>query len=306
MPQDRQARNSGVRRVQVSADKDGQRLDNFLLRELGLPRTRIYRLIRKGEVRVNKGRAKPLTRLAEGDEVRIPPITELVNTTAAQPPEGMLAQLRQALVAESVGLKIVNKPSGWASQPGTGVRWSLVELAHAVWGKSWQPAHRLDRATSGCLAVVEGRAGMQAFTEADWTKTYRALVHGSWQGPKTQLWEDHLERGAGGRVECVPPGQGKLARLQARLRVQHAGWAEIELQLETGRMHQIRVQAASRGLPLIGDDRYGSRSSDRRLQAQGRPRLALHAWRLQGAWQGQELHATAPLPAKWSDFPPSE
>lgn len=304
MPQDSQARNSGVRKVQVSADKDGQRLDNFLLRELGLPRTRIYRLIRKGEVRVNKGRAKPLTRLAAGDEVRIPPIAESVPSPSGAPPEAAVQQLREAVLWQESGLVIVNKPSGWASQPGTGVRWSLVELAHAAWGRDWQPAHRLDRATSGCLAIVEGRAGMHAFAQANWKKTYRALVHGTWQAPPVQVWEDYLERGAGGRVECVPPGQGKFASLQARLLAQHAGWAELELQLDTGRMHQIRVQAAARGLPLIGDDRYGSRSADRKLQVQGRPRLALHAWELLGDWAGQQVTVTAPLPAEWSAFSP--
>lgn len=303
MPQDRQARNFGVRRVEVSADKDGQRLDNFLLRELGLPRTRIYRLIRKGEVRVNKGRAKPSTRLVAGDEVRIPPIAESMPASPGEAPAKLRDQLRTSMLWQGPGLIIVNKPSGWASQPGTGVRWSMVELAQAAWGEGWQPAHRLDRATSGCLAVVQGRAGMQSFAQGDWQKTYRALVHGQWRGPEEQVWEDHLERDASGVVQRVAAGQGKLARLQARLVQQHAGWAEIELRLETGRMHQIRVQAASRGLPLIGDERYGSRMADRALQAQGRPRLALHAWTLAGVWGDQKVTATASLPAEWGAFP---
>ncbi|MGB1557228.1 MAG: S4 domain-containing protein, partial [Oceanococcaceae bacterium] len=117
----------------VPPEADGQRLDNFLLGALALPRTRVYRLIRKGEVRVNKGRAKPMQRLSAGDQVRIPPLREEAAAATDAPPAAMLQRLERAVLLRRPGLIIIDKPAGWASQPGTGVRWSLVEAARALW-----------------------------------------------------------------------------------------------------------------------------------------------------------------------------
>ena len=289
-----------ARRVQVPAAADGQRLDNFLLGELALPRTRIYRLIRKGEVRVNRGRAQPSTRLAAGDEVRIPPLREAPPGAPAAVPEGLCATLRAALLLEAPGLRIIDKPAGWASQPGSGVQTSLVEIARATLGEGWQPAHRLDRDTSGCLALVEGRPAMQAFTAGDWDKAYLALAHGAWIGPTEQRWEDRLERRADGQVVAAQGDGGKFAAMQVRCLGSAGGASLLRCVLETGRTHQIRVQAALRGMPLLGDRRYGQRDRDAALGLAQRPGLTLHAWELAGPWQGERLHARAPLPAQWA------
>ncbi|MEN8721041.1 MAG: RluA family pseudouridine synthase [Oceanococcaceae bacterium] len=284
-----------ARRVTVDAASDGQRLDNFLLRETALPRTRVYRLIRKGEVRVDGGRCKPMQKLRAGNEVRIPPLRrDEPDERAGSPPQDMLDRLQSCVVLTRPGLRIINKPSGWASQPGSDIRWSLVELVRAAWGPQWQPAHRLDRATSGCMAIVEGRPAHIAFAAGDWRKQYLAVVHGV--GPAQEaLWEDALMRRASGQVEVTTadePG-AKLARLQVRTRQQTGPFSWLEITLDTGRMHQIRVQCAARGLPLIGDERYGDRARDRTSFGPRRPRLALHALSLTGEWQGEPVIAQA-------------
>ncbi len=298
MPHDGESVTTAVRRVTVSADLDGQRLDNFLLRELNLPRARVYRLIRKGEVRVNRGRAKPMQKLNAGDEVRIPPIRdEQRATTDPRPPADMLQTLAQRVLVSAPGLRIIDKPSGWASQPGTGIRWSLVELTQALWGDDWQPAHRLDKDTSGCLAVTEGRRNFNEFGEGRWEKRYMALVHGA--GPSQECaWEDNLARTDAGNVHVVSPQNpdGRQARSRVRTLMRGQGLSLLEVRLETGRTHQIRVQCASRSLPLVGDDRYGDRKRDQALFGSPRPRLALHAVELAGTWQGKALIAEAKLP----------
>ncbi len=299
MPHDGESVTTAVRRVTVSGDLDGQRLDNFLLRELQLPRTRVYRLIRKGEVRVNRGRAKPMQKLRSGDEVRIPPIRdEQRQTPAAAPPADMLENLAKRVLYSGPGLRIIDKPSGWASQPGTGIRWSLVELSQALWGEDWQPAHRLDKDTSGCLAVTEGRRNFNSFGEGDWGKRYLALVHGA--GPSQECaWEDHLARMESGYVHAVSAHHpdARHARSRVRTLMRGAAVSLLELRLETGRTHQIRVQCASRSLPLVGDNRYGDRALDQALFGSPRPRLALHAVELSGQWQGSAVQAEAPIPA---------
>lgn len=299
MPHDGESVTTTVRRVTVSADLDGQRLDNFLLRELNLPRARVYRLIRKGEVRVNRGRAKPMQKLHAGDEVRIPPLRDEQRATRpSAPPADMLESLSRRVLFSGPGLRIIDKPCGWASQPGTGIRWSLVELSQALWGEDWQPAHRLDKDTSGCLAVTEGRRSFNTFGEGDWEKRYLALVHGA--GPSQECtWEDHLARMESGNVHTVSPHHpdGRTARSRVRTLMRGDAVSLLELRLETGRTHQIRVQCASRSLPLVGDDRYGDRSRDQAVFGSPRPRLALHAVELAGQWQGAAARAEAPIPS---------
>ncbi len=298
MPHDGESVTTAVRRVTVPADLDGQRLDNFLLRELNLPRARIYRLIRKGEVRVNRGRAKPMQKLSAGDEVRIPPVRdEQVAPAVSEPPADMLEALARRVLVQADGLRIIDKPSGWASQPGTGIRWSLVELSQALWGEAWQPAHRLDKDTSGCLAITEGRAGFNRFGEGVWEKRYLALVHGA--GPFQECtWEDQLARSESGNVHVVAAHnpEGRTARSRVRTLMRGPELSLLEVTLETGRTHQIRVQCASRSLPLVGDDRYGDRKRDQTLFGNPRPRLALHAKELAGTWGGRQISAQAPIP----------
>lgn len=308
MPHDGETVRQPARRVVVSHDQHGQRLDNFLLRELNLPRTRVYKLIRKGEVRVNRGRAKPMSKLSAGDEVRIPPLRlgpEKEGALGGRVPAAALEALEKAVIYSGDGLRIICKPAGWASQGGTGIRWSVVDAAKAAWGDDWQPAHRLDRATSGCLAITQGRGNFNDFSAGEWQKRYVALVHGSFDEPDRE-WVDYLRRNAAGQVEVVDQSEdgAKFARSTVRCLAQQPSVSKLELSLDTGRTHQIRVQCASRGYPLLGDERYGEPQRDRAefQRIARKPTLCLHAVVLKGVWKGHDILAKAETPVFFDEL----
>lgn len=308
MPHDGETVRKPARRVTVTSDQDGQRLDNFLLRELNLPRARVYKMIRKGEVRVNRGRVKPMAKLAAGDEVRIPPIqVDACAESEAQHavPASALQALAESVVYSGEGLRIINKPAGWASQGGSGIRWSVIDAVKAAWGDDWQPAHRLDRATSGCLAITQGRENFNAFNAGPWSKRYIALVHSEFIAGDG-VWVDYLRRTPRGDVEVVDESDagGKFAKSEVCCLTKTPTVSELALCLHTGRTHQIRVQCASRGYPLLGDERYGNHLLDKRVfqRVKQKPRLALHAAQLMGSWKGERVDASAAIPAVFTEL----
>ena len=296
-------RQSGVRRVRVDEERVGQRIDNFLRTELpGLPRGRLYRMLRKGEVRVNGGRVRAEYRLESGDEVRIPPAR--INTGPPQAPAGKLAALERQIIFEDKRLLVVNKPSGLAAHGGSGVSHGAVELLRQLRPglKDLALVHRLDRETSGCLVLAKRRSALrdmhERFRAATVEKNYLALVTGDWQwGDKlvdAPLLTEHRRKG---ERHVVVSGAGKEAQTRFRLSRTFGTYSLVQCQPLTGRTHQIRVHALHAGHPIAGDTRYGDPAANEAAKRAGLPRLFLHAQSIAFPDDsGNELHFTAPLP----------
>jgi 23S rRNA pseudouridine955/2504/2580 synthase len=295
-----------VRIVTVDDSADGQRIDNFLLRHLkGAPRTLIYRLLRKGEVRVNKGRVKPTYKLQPGDQVRIPPVRLAEPTAAKLPTAGQREAILDAVLYEDERLMIVNKPSGWAVHGGSGISLGVIEALRSARPelKQLELAHRLDRDTSGCLMLAKKRSALRLLQELQRRggieKRYLALLAGRWRKGRAEV-DAPLRKNtlAGGeRVVRVDPA-GKPSRTFFRV-VKSLGEATlVEATLDTGRTHQIRVHAAYLGTPILGDPKYGDAEANKRLRKIGLKRLFLHAHKLAFTWPdtGKKFTIHAPLP----------
>lgn len=270
--------------VRVEADEGDRRLDNFLMSRLrGVPRSRVYRMIRSGEVRVNKGRAKPDRRLVEGDEVRIPPVKTTPRPPVRPGEHGGAAWLEERILYEDKDLLILNKPSGLAVHGGSGVSAGAIELLRAARERSgdYDLVHRLDRDTSGCLLISKRRAALRylhgLFREGEVQKRYTALLIGSWRGGNQNVDEPLLtnrRRGGERHVSVDPAGKPAFTRF---IPERVCGPAQLTtVELGTGRTHQIRVHAASIGHPVAGDTRYGL-SADPVVKDYGLGRLFLHA-----------------------------
>jgi 23S rRNA pseudouridine955/2504/2580 synthase len=296
-----------VRMVTVGPEHAGQRVDNFLLRELkGAPKSLVYRILRKGEVRVNKGRAKPEQKLLLGDVVRIPP----VRLGADQPVrvgEALKEALNAAILYRDDDLLVLNKPSGLAVHAGSGVNVGVIEALRALFPdeKGLELAHRLDRETSGVLVLARHRAALTALHEQlrgdDIDKTYLALVKGRWPDGLGEV-DAPLEKNAlrSGERMVEVRGTGKDALTRFRVVKRFAAATLVEAMPVTGRTHQIRVHAAHVNHPLAGDDKYGDAEFDRAMrQAHGLERLFLHAAKIEIPRRGQKaLKVSAPLPAE--------
>lgn len=278
----------GVRHIQVAIEYEDQRLDNFLLRELkGLPKTRIYRLLRRGEIRVNGGRARPEYRLCRGDRLRLPPMRLGERELGGEPSPRILQRIEQAILYEDEQLLILDKPSGLAVHGGSGLAYGAIEAIRAQRPDmpSLDLAHRLDRDTSGCLILAKRRDTLRQLhvlmRSGRVDKRYLALLKGE-LGEGTLRVEAPLARCSGkGYLHAV---RVSMAGRQA-LTVFHAieryrGWVLADVELHTGRMHQIRVHAACSGHPVAGDERYGDREANRALRRLGLRRLFLHASRV--------------------------
>ncbi|MEO7548964.1 MAG: RluA family pseudouridine synthase [Ramlibacter sp.] len=308
-----------VKTVTVDENSSGQRLDNFLLRQLkGVPKTHVYRIIRSGEVRVNKGRAAADTRVETGDLVRLPPvrISEKVLEKAANP-----APAREfPVLLEDEHLIALDKPSGVAVHGGSGVSFGVIEQLRRARpaAKFLELVHRLDRETSGILLVAKKRSSLtrlqDQFRDRETGKTYLALVNGNWPaGNKVidlPLHKFLLEAGQGSsgpgerRVKVVgkddPDGMRSITLVKVAQKF--PGFTLLEVTIKTGRTHQIRVHLASQGHPIAGDDKYGDFERNKALQKHGLKRMFLHAWRLQfnhpATAERVELHAALPLELK--------
>ncbi|MEN8170972.1 MAG: 23S rRNA pseudouridine(955/2504/2580) synthase RluC [Pseudomonadota bacterium] len=282
-----------VRMVEVDEGSAGQRIDNFLLKTLkGVPKTRIYRILRKGEVRVNKKRIKPAYRLNLGDMVRIPPVRVSDKPEPARPADRVLKQLSESVIYEDDGLLVLNKPSGLAVHGGSGLSYGVIEGLRALRpdARFLELAHRLDRDTSGCLVIAKKRSVLRAYhtllREGGMDKVYLALMMGRWKG--------------GGRRIDAPLRKNELKSGERVVRVSKDGKPSLSkftpitiykdcslmrVKLITGRTHQVRVHAQYSGHPIAGDGKYGDAAFNREMSGRGLKRLFLHA---------AELHFTLP------------
>jgi 23S rRNA pseudouridine955/2504/2580 synthase len=307
-PEQRLGTKSPVSLRTISAEEAGQRIDNFLMRHFkAVPRSRVYRLLRKGEVRVNRKRVAAEYRIVAGDEVRLPPVRIDSGDEPARPSSSLTELIERAVIFQDKHLLVLDKPAGVAVHGGSGMSYGVIEALRASRPReTLELVHRLDRDTSGCLAVARDRATLTALhaliRQSGVHKTYLALVSGSWQlGTKRidaplatdnrQHGERHVRVAAAGKesVSVFKPVQffGNLATL-------------MEVDIPTGRTHQIRVHAAYAGHPLLGDDKYGDRERNAELKRHGLKRIFLHAQSLAFEWPGSGVpfHVSAPLPAE--------
>lgn len=273
--------------IEISDDRSGQRIDNFLISQLkGVPKSRIYRLLRKGEVRVNKGRIKPDYRLKSGDLVRIPPVRVTSQDVSKQQPpaQSVLALVQSSIIYEDDNLLVLNKPAGLAVHGGSGINYGVIEALRALFPQQQhlELVHRLDRDTSGCLLIAKKRSMLKSLHEQlrnnDIQKQYVALVKGHWQGGK-QTIDAPLRKNtlkSGERIVRVDP-EGKSAQSVIRPIKLFSESTLVEVELITGRTHQIRVHAAHAGHPIAGDEKYGHRGFNLHMKTLGLDRLFLHA-----------------------------
>lgn len=299
--------NPGVRMLQVGAEDAGQRIDNYLMRHLkGAPRSLIYRILRRGEVRVNKGRIKPEYRIQAGDQVRVPP----VRTSAPTPSnvgEGAGDRLEQRILYEDERLLVIDKPAGMAVHGGSGLSYGVIEALRAARPDAHflELVHRLDRETSGCLLIAKKRSELrmlhELLRERAVDKRYLALVQGRWNlGDKrinAPLLKNQLRSGE--RIVTVNP-EGKAADSRFRPLDIFKEASLVEVDLGTGRTHQIRVHGAHVGHPLAGDEKYGNEIFNRRMRELGLRRLFLHAHSIgfRDPINGREINVSTPLPAE--------
>ena len=284
-----------VKWLLVDEESAGQRLDNFLMRHLkGVPKTHVYRIIRSGEVRINKGRAAADTRVQNGDEVRLPPVR--VSDKVAEKAERPAPGREFPLLLEDDSLMAIDKPAGVAVHGGSGVSFGVIEQLRQARpeAKLLELVHRLDRDTSGILLVAKKRSALkhlqEQFRERETGKTYLALVKGDWPD-KLRVIDQPLHKfllpDGERRVRVTtaedPDGMRSITLVKVAQRLQ--GATLLEVTIKTGRTHQIRVHLASQGHPIAGDDKYGDFEWNRQLLKPGArvglKRMFLHAWRLQ-------------------------
>lgn len=291
-----------VRKVRIDEDRAGQRIDNFLRTALpGVPKGRVYRLLRRGEVRVNGGRVRAEYKLQPGDEVRIPPVR--IDHRGAPPPANRAADMLAQVIYEDKRLLVINKPSGVAVHGGSGVSHGVIELLRHARPDLAELGlvHRIDRETSGCLVMAKRRSALrelhERFREGDVHKNYLALVAGDWQYGD-QLIDVPLlvHNRRGGERHVVVSTRGKPAQTRIRLSRTYGIYTLLQCEPLTGRTHQIRVHLQHAGHPIVGDERYGDEVVNRNAAGFGLRRLFLHAQSIAFADNsGNELHFTAPL-----------
>jgi 23S rRNA pseudouridine955/2504/2580 synthase len=299
---ERKDTNPGVRLVTVSEERDGQRIDNFLATQLkGVPKSLVYRLLRTGQVRINGKRAKADTRVAGGDEVRIPPVRVAAPGEVAAPPKSQLQRIEQAIIHEDRDFLVLNKPAGVASHGGSGVDFGAIELLRAARpDETLELAHRLDRDTSGVLVLARRRAALTALQElirdGEIVKQYLALLGGHPKRAKfdvnVPLRKSTLQ---GGERMVRVSDDGKPALTTFKVISTYADASLVEVTLYTGRTHQIRVHSQHAGHPVAGDEKYGQRELNKRLRDFGLRRLFLHAARFEFSMNGKTYSFSAPL-----------
>lgn len=295
----------------MTSNEDGQRLDNFLLKVLnGVPRSAVYRIIRSGEVRVNSGRCKPDRRLAEGDEVRIPPVRRPEEGAAIRPPDDVLDRLKAAIIFEDEHYVAFNKPAGLASHGGSGILFGVIEAVRAFGTYEYvELCHRLDRDTSGVLLLAKSRPALlraqNAFRDHKAQKRYRALLCGAWSGASRDVDSALLKnRLASGERFVLVDDAGKPSKSRFTPIQKFRDAVLCEVDIFSGRMHQIRVHAADIGHPVAGDRKYGKVEEKAPLRDLGLRRTFLHAFSLRLPADGEfpALSIESPLPDELEAF----
>ncbi len=296
----------------VGEESAGQRLDNFLIRVLkGVPKTHVYRIIRSGEVRVNKGRAAADDRVEIGDVVRVPPVRIAEPAASGKP-----APAREfPILFEDEHLVAIDKPAGTAVHGGSGVSFGVIEQLRQArpQAKFLELVHRLDRETSGILLVAKKRSALtklqDQFRDRETGKTYLALVTGAWPAKLKvidQPLHKYLQADGERRVKVVAKDDPDGMRSITLVKVQEdlPGFSLLEVTIKTGRTHQIRVHLASQGHAIAGDDKYGDFDLNKALHKHGLRRMFLHAWRLQfdHPASGERVALQAPLPPELQKF----
>ncbi|MCM3564083.1 MAG: RluA family pseudouridine synthase [Hydrogenophaga sp.] len=309
-----------VRHLTVDEESDGQRLDNFLLRELkGVPKTHVYRIIRSGEVRRNKGRVSADDRVQAGDVLRIPPIR--LSAQIEEKAEKPAPPREFPVVHEDEGLLAIDKPAGVAVHGGSGVSFGVIEQLRRArpTARLLELVHRLDRETSGLLLIAKKKSVLKAvqdqFRERETDKIYLALVVGSWPVRKKvidQPLHKFLLADGERRVRVTDAGDPDGMRAITLLKIvqqwpstqDRPALSLLEVTIKTGRTHQIRVHLASAGHPIAGDDKYGDFEVNRQLARTGLRRMFLHAWRLRltQPLTQQPLALQAELPAELKNY----
>ncbi len=298
--------------LEVGEEAEGQRIDNFLLRVCkGVPKSHVYRILRSGEVRVNKGRVGPDYRVQIGDQVRVPPIRLAAKTETA--PAAAIPERAFDITYEDDALLVLDKPAGVAVHGGSGVSFGVIEQLRRMRpeARMLELAHRLDRETSGLLLVAKKRSALtrlhDAFRHGNINKRYLALVKGRWMNSQQHIrlpLLKYLTAGEERRVMVSP--EGKESHSIVRLVARWENFTLVEVELKTGRTHQIRVHLAHLGFPLAGDDKYGDFALNKELQKTGLKRMFLHAAKLRFTHPLQEetppIALEAPLPPELRAF----
>jgi 23S rRNA pseudouridine955/2504/2580 synthase len=306
---------TAVSQITISEEEEGQRLDNFLLKwAKGVPKSHIYRIIRSGEVRVNKKRALVTTKIVAGDQIRIPPIRVALPEQVEIPEKQQFSANKISenlpILYEDAQLLIVNKPSGLAVHGGSGVSLGLIEALRLARpdAKFLELVHRLDRDTSGILMLAKKRSALTAMHEAirngQFDKRYVLVAHGEFTGgfghiPLNAPLHKYLLPNGERRVRVDQHGQASLTVIKYLGQSSFAESFVAEALLKTGRTHQIRVHLQDYGHPILGDDKYGNSQLDKKI---GAKRLMLHAFRLifHHPVSGEKIQIQAPLPEGFS------
>ena len=298
--------------ILISADQAGRRIDNFLISRLNrIPKSRIYQMLRRGEVRINGGRIKPDYRLQEGDDIRIPPLYDQLKPTPGKPPARMVEMIETSVIYEDERLVVVNKPAGLVVHAGSGSAFGVIELLRALYRQEQDLhlIHRLDKETSGCLLIAKNmvilRQVNQALKNGDVRKEYDTLLRGCLHEKKIrvnsplQRHRNHLGEGSV-RVE----GSGKTALSEFEPVEVYRDATHVKVRIGTGRTHQIRVHAASIDHPVAGDGKYGNREFNKKMRVIGLKRMFLHAGKLSvpALKETGEHQFSAPLPADLEAF----
>lgn len=292
-----------VRHLKIGSEFEGQRLDNWLLNQLkGMPRTAVYRLLRKGEIRVNGGRKKAEYRLQAQDDVRLPPM-QLPDPKSPSPvPKSLLQSLQKRILHDDDNYLVIDKPSGIAVHGGSGINYGAIEVMRQLTGlPHLELAHRIDRDTSGCLLFAKNRKALrwahEAFREGQVRKRYITYVDGTWPSKTTRVQMPLLRfttKSGERRVRVATEGKASRSDIQVLKAVN--GYSELAVFPHTGRTHQIRIHCQASGHIVVGDEKYGSDQQQELWQHLGAKRLCLHAQRLRAQLGDLALDVQAPVP----------
>lgn len=299
-----------VKFVEITSEHSDQRIDNYLFTLLkGVPKSRIYRIIRKGEIRINGSRIKPDYKLNEGDKIRIPPVRIAEREAFILPSKKLQYLLEKNILYEDDALLVLNKPSGLAVHGGSGIKLGLIEALRLIRPKTdyFELVHRIDRETSGCLIVAKKRSSLRYLQEQmrnkKISKVYYALATGKWPRGRNRIDLPLMafEQKTGEKIVRVNSKGKKSVTIFSVMKRYH-NFTLLEASLETGRTHQIRVHAQHIGCPLAGDSKYGLDDINKDIRKSGLKRMFLHAFKIGFSLPcGKNIFIEAPMPSDLSE-----